>query len=176
MPTQEKVESLGELKKRLGGIKSAVLAEYRGLTVRQLSDLRKQLRGASAECHVVKNRIARLAIADSPLRGLSPHLTGPTAIVYSAADPVAMAKALHTFARANQQLQIKAGYVEGQLLPAPELKALAELPSRDALRGQLVGTLQGPMAQLVRLLTAPGRELVYVLDQRSKSAPNADAQ
>jgi len=169
VPTQEKIESLAELKKRLDGVKTAVLAEYRGLTVRQLGDLRKQLRSASAECRVVKNRIARLAIAGSPLGGLAPHLKGPTAIVFSARDPVAVAKTLHTFAKANQQLLIKAGFVEGQLLPAPELRALADLPSRETLRGQLVASVQGPLANLVGLLQAPLREIVYVLDQRSVS-------
>jgi large subunit ribosomal protein L10 len=170
VPTPEKIESLATLRKRLGGATTAVLAEYRGLTVRQLGDLRRQLRGAAAECRVVKNRIARLAIADSPLEALSTHLTGPTAIVFSAQDPVAVAKTLHTFARANQQLLIKAGFVEGHFLPAQELRALAEVPSRDTLRGRLVAGIHGPLAQVVGLLQAPLRELVSVLDQRSVSS------
>ncbi len=176
MPTQEKVDSLADLKRRLGDVKTAVLTEYRGLTVQQVSDLRKQLKGASATYRVVKNRIAKLAIADSPLEGLAPHLTGPTAMVLSTQDPGAVAKALQSFARANQQLLIKAGYVEGQVLAAEQIKAFADLPSRGALRGQLLASLQGPMAQLVRLLAAPLREIVYVLDQRSKSAPKAETE
>jgi len=170
VPTQEKVESLGDLKQRLGGVKTAVLAEYRGLTVRQMSELRKQLRDASATCKVVKNRIAKLAVADSPLRGLAPHFKGPTAIVISTKDPVTVAKALQSFAKANQHLLIKAGYVEGQVLPAEQLRVLADLPSRDTLRGQLVSTLQAPMAQLIGLLNAALRELVYVLEQRGADA------
>jgi large subunit ribosomal protein L10 len=169
VPTQAKLDALAELKQRLTGVKTAVLAEYRGLTVRQLSELRKQLRGASAECRIVKNRIAKLAIAGSPLDGLASHLKGPTAIVFSARDPVAVAKTLHTFGKTNQQLLVKAGFVDGQLLPATELRRLADLPSRDALRGQLVATLQGPLAQLAGLLRAPLRDLVSVLDQRSAS-------
>src|SRR5204862_218619 len=86
------VGRLGELKQRLGGVKTAVLTEYRGLTVRQMSELRKQLRDASATCKVVKNRIAKLAIADSPLRGLAPYFKGPTAIVISTKDPLPVAK------------------------------------------------------------------------------------
>jgi large subunit ribosomal protein L10 len=166
VPTQEKVQSLGDLKQWLADARTAVLTEYRGLSVRQLSDLRKQLKSASASCRVVKNRIAKLAIADSALRELAPHLKGPTAIVFSAQDPVAVAKTLQGFAKVNQQLLIKAGYVEGQVLPADGMKALADLPSREALRGQLVATLEGPLTQLVGLLNAPLRELVYVLDQR----------
>ena len=166
MPTQAKLDALAELKERLVGVKTAVLAEYRGLTVRQLSELRKQLRGASAECRVVKNRIAKLAIAGSPLGGLSAHLKGPTAIVFSKQDPVAVAKTLHTFGKTNQQLLVKAGVVDGL--------ARASIPAsvsaaRDALRGQLVSALQGPLAQLVGLLRAPLRDLVTVLDQRSTS-------
>ncbi len=130
MPTQEKVAAVEDLKSRLDGVKTVVLTEYRGLTVQQLSDLRKQLRAVSAQYKVVKNRLARLAIASSRLEGLGTHLKGPTGVIFSKEDPVAVAKALHTFARTHQALAIKAGYVEGQMLPPTELKALADLPSR----------------------------------------------
>ena len=83
---------------------------------------------------------------------------------------IPVAKALQSFAKANQHLLIKAGYVEGQVLPAEQLRVLADLPSRDALRGQLVSTLQAPMAQLIGLLNAARRELVYVLEQRGADA------
>ena len=170
MPTQAKVVAVEDLKTRFTGVKTVVLTEYRGLTVQQLSDLRKQLRAVSAEYKVVKNRLARLAVASSELKGLSGHLKGPTGLIISKQDPVAVAKALHAFARTNQALAIKAGFVEGQVLPPAGLKALADLPSKDALRSQLVGALQGAMAQLVGLLSAPQRELVYVLQQRGKDA------
>ena len=169
MPTQEKIESVEDLKRRLSGVKTVLLAEYRGLTVQQLSDLRRQLRSASAEYKVVKNRLAKLALSES-LAGMKGLLKGPTGMILSKEDPVAVAKALHTFARANQALVIKAGYVEGQMLEPAGLKALADLPSREALRAQIVGTIQGPLAQLVGLLQAPQRELVYVLAQRGKNA------
>ena len=167
MPTPEKAASLADLKTRLAAVKTAVLTEYRGLTVGQLSELRRQLKAASATYKVVKNRIARLAIADSPLTTLVPHLKGPTAFVLSAEDPVAVAKALQAFARTNQQLVIKAGYVEGQVLPAQELRTLADLPSRDALRAQLIANVQGPAGQVASVLVAPLRELVRALDHRS---------
>ena len=173
MPTQEKIEAVTALKARFDGVKTVVLTEYRGLTVQQLGDLRKQLRAVSAEYKVVKNRLARLAISSSDLEGLSPHLSGPTGIVFSKQDPVAVAKALHAFARTNQALAIKAGYAEGRMLEPAGLKALADLPSREALRAQIVGAIQGPLAQIVGLLTAPQRELVYVLEQRGKQATAA---
>ena len=175
MPTQEKVTAVEDLKSRLDGVKTVVLTEYRGLTVQQLSDLRKQLRGVSAQYKVVKNRLARLAIASSPLGGLGTHLKGPTGFIISKEDPVAVAKALHTFARTNQALAIKAGFVEGRVLPPAELRALADLPSREALRAQVVGAIQGGLSMLVGLLTAPQRELVYILKQRGESGPEAAA-
>jgi large subunit ribosomal protein L10 len=170
VPTAEKVESLERLRERLDGVNTAVLTEYRGLTVQQLHDLRKQLKAAAAEYKVVKNRIAKLAVADTPLRSLAAHLKGPTAMVLSRQDPVAVAKALQGFARTNQALAIKIGYVDGQVLQPPELKSLADLPSREAMRSQLVGLIQGPAAQLVGLVQAPHRELAYVLEQHSQSA------
>lgn len=170
MPTQAKVVAVEDLKARFNGVKTVVLTEYRGLTVQQLSDLRKQLRAVSAEYKIVKNRLARLAIASSELEGLSGHLNGPTGLIISKQDAVAVAKALHAFAKTNPALAIKAGFVEGQVLPPAELKALADLPSKDALRSQLVGAIQGAMAQLVGLLAAPQRGLVYVLQQRGHAS------
>lgn len=170
MPTQAKVQEVESLKARLTGVKTAVLTEYRGLTVQQLSDLRKQLRTVAAEYKVLKNRLARRALQGSPLDGLGPHLKGPTGLVISKQDPVALAKTLQAFVKTNVLLQIKLGYVEGQLLAPAEMKALADLPSREALRAKLVGAIEGPLAQLVSLLTAPHRELVYVLQQRGKGA------
>jgi large subunit ribosomal protein L10 len=172
VPTQEKIAALADLKSRLDGVKTVVLTEYRGLSVHQLSELRKQLRAVSAEYKVVKNRLARLAIKSSRLEGLSSHLTGPTGVILSREDPVAVAKALHSFARVNQALAIKAGFVEGQMLPPAELKALADLPSREQLRGQLVGVIHGILSRLVGVLAAPQRELVYILQQRGNSGSN----
>ncbi len=170
MPTQAKRQSVEVLKERLETAKTAVLTEYRGLTVRQLSDLRKQLKATAAEYKVVKNRLARLAVKDSPLDPLATHLTGPTGLVLTKHDPVGVAKALQAFVRANPAFTIKVGLVEGKVLEAQELRALADLPSKEALRAQLVGALEGPMRQLVSLLTAPHRELARVLEARSNGS------
>ena len=171
MPTQEKVETIEDFKTRLDGAKTVLVTEYRGLTVQQLSDLRKQLRGVSASYKIIKNRLAKLAMTDSDLSKLGPHLKGPTGMVISKEDPVAVAKALHTFARTNQALAIKAGFIEGQVLPPADLKALSELPTKDAIRSQIIGAIQGPLAQLVGLLQATQRDLAYVLAERGKNAP-----
>jgi len=164
------MEGVEALKERLGTAKTAVLTEYRGLSVRQLSDLRKQLKGAAAEYKVVKNRLARLAVKGGALDALGEHLKGPTGLVFTKQDPVAVAKALQAFVRTNPQLLIKLGLVEGKVVQPAELKALADLPSKEQLRSQIVGVVQGPMAQLVSLLQAPLRELAYVLDARAKGA------
>jgi large subunit ribosomal protein L10 len=164
----EKTESVEELKERFAGVQSAVLTEYRGLTVRQLSDLRKQLKGAAAEYKVVKNRLARIAIKGSPLDGLGSHLTGPTGVAYTRKDPVPVAKALQNFVRNNPALTIKVGMIEGKVLEPAALKSLADLPSKDALRAQIVGAVQGPMGKIVTLLTAVQGELARVLEARSK--------
>jgi len=171
VPTQEKIETLEDFKSRLDGVKTVVVTEYRGLTVQQLSDLRKQLRAVSAQYKIVKNRLAKLAMTDGDLSKLHPHLKGPTGMVISKEDPVAVAKTLHSFAKTNQALAIKAGLVDGVVLPPAELKALSELPTKDAIRAQIIGAIQGPLAQLVGLLQASQRDIAYVLAERGKTAP-----
>ena len=171
MPTQDKIDAVSDLKQRLSGVKTVLLTEYRGLTVQQISELRKQLRAVSAEYKVVKNRLAKIAISASELDVLGPQLKGPVALVVSKDDPVAVAKAVSTFARTNQAFAVKGGYVDGQLVEPDGLKALAELPSKEALRAQLVGAISGPLTQLVGLLLAPQRELAYILAERGKNAP-----
>ena len=174
MPTQEKIETVEDLKQRLDGVKTVLLTEYRGLTVQQIGELRKQLRAVSAQYKVVKNRLAKIAISSTELEVLKPQLTGPVAFIVSKDDPVAVAKAVSVFARTNQALTIKGGYVDGRLMQPEGLKALAELPSKEALRGQLVGAISGPLTQLVSLLQAPQRELAYVLAERGKDAAAAE--
>jgi large subunit ribosomal protein L10 len=170
VPTQEKIDVIEDLKERLHGVTAVVLAEYRGLTVHQLAELRKQLRPVSAQYKIVKNRLARIAIETSELQELRDHLKGPTGLIVAREDPVAVAKTLQTFARTNQAFIIKGGVVEGRFIGADGVKALAELPSKEALRSQLVGAVEGPLAQLVGLLRAPQRELAYVLAERGKNA------
>jgi len=170
VPTQEKIDVIEDLKERLHGVTAVVLAEYRGLTVHQLAELRKQLRPVSAQYKIVKNRLARIAIEASELQELRGHLKGPTGLIVAREDPVAVAKTLQTFARTNQAFIIKGGVVEGRFIGADGVKALAELPSKEALRSQLVGAVEGPLAQLVGLLRAPQRELAYVLAERGKNA------
>jgi large subunit ribosomal protein L10 len=176
VPTQAKAEVIEKLKTRLAGARTAVVTEYRGLTVQQLSELRRQLRGASAEYRVIKNRLARIALQGSPLEDLRPHLSGPVGVVLGRKDPVAVAKVLSAFVRTTPALQVKVGIVEGQVLEPTALRAVADLPSQEVLRGQLVGALQGPMTALAGLLVAPHRDLAYALAERGKGAAGSAAE
>lgn len=165
MPSKANVESLEELRTRFEGVRSAILTEYRGLTVEQISQLRRELRNISAEYKVLKNRLARIAVEGSPLDGLRPYMKGPTAVALTRKDPVAMAKAIQSFQKQNPELAVTAGCVEGRVIPAGEVKALADLPSRELLLGQVMGTFQAPIASLVNALDGVLRSFVSVLDQ-----------
>jgi len=165
VPTEAKVREVEELKARWSEVHTAILTEYRGLTVQQLSELRRQLRAASAEYRVVKNRLARLAIQDSPMAALAPHLVGPTGMAWTRRDPVLLAKMLQGFARNVPALSVKAGFVEGQVVPAEGVRSLADLPSREVLLGQVVGGLQAPLAGLIGTLEGLLRSLVIALEQ-----------
>ena len=122
-----------------------VVVDYRGLTVGQITDLRKQLREAGVEFKVYKNTMTRRAIEELGLEGLNENLTGPNAIAFSTEDVVAPAKIINDFAKKNDKLEIKAGVIEGALATADDIKALAELPSREGLLSMLLSVLQAPM-------------------------------
>ena len=173
MPTDAKVKTVEALKERLSGVRSAIFTEYRGLSVAQLAELRRQLKAVSAECTVVKNTLARRAIQGSALERVSPYLTGPIALAFSRRDAVALAKALQAFQRGNPAFQIKGGYVEGTLLPAEEVRALADLPPRKVLLGQVVGAIQTPLLGLVTTFEGLLRGFISVIDQIRMSREGA---
>jgi len=165
VPTEAKAQDVEALRERWSGVSTAILTDYRGLTVQQLSDLRRQLKAASAEYRVVKNRLARLAIQDSPMAALAPHLVGPTGMAWTRQDPVLLARMLQGFARNVPALSVKAGFVEGQVVPAEGVRSLADLPSREVLLGQVVGGLQAPLAGLIGTLEGLLRSLLIALEQ-----------
>ena len=124
---------------------TAVVVDYRGLSVSQVTELRKQLREAGVEFKVYKNTMTRRATEAAGLEGLNANLTGPNAIAFSTEDVVAPAKILNDFAKKNDKLEIKAGVIEGTIATADDIKALAELPSREGLLSMLLSVLQAPM-------------------------------
>ena len=134
-----------EITEKFKGAATAVVVDYRVLNVSQLTELRKQLREAGVEFKVYKNTMTRRATEVAGLEGLNEFLTGPNAIAFSSEDVVAPAKIINDFAKKNEQLEIKAGVIEGTIASADDIKALAELPSREGLLSMLLSVLQAPM-------------------------------
>jgi large subunit ribosomal protein L10 len=141
----EKEQAVAEVTEKFKASASTIIADYRGLNVAQVTQLRKTLREAGIEFVVLKNSLARRASANAELSALDEYLTGPTAIAFSKDDLVAPAKILTEFAKKNDQLSVKGGVVEGRVVGFDQIKALAELPSRDGLLSMLLSVLQAPV-------------------------------
>ncbi|SEG77855.1 50S ribosomal protein L10 [Paenibacillus sp. UNC499MF] len=141
----EKEQIVSDLSDKLRASSCTIVTDYRGLNVAQVTELRKQLREAGVEFQVLKNSMVRRATANAELTELDEHLTGPTAIAFSNDDVIAAAKILNNFAKKNESLSIKAGVVEGKVVDVTQIKALADLPSREGLLSMLLSVLQAPV-------------------------------
>ena len=166
---QEKAIVIEEVTAQVANAQSIVVAEYRGLDVASVTVLRKTARDSGVYLRVLKNTLARRAVAGTPFEGIAAQLTGP--LIYGISnDPVQAAKVLDTFAKTNDKLVIKAGALPNSILDANGVKALATMPSRDELLSKLMGTMQAPIAQFVRTLnevpTKFVRGLAAVRDQK----------
>ncbi|CAH1219727.1 50S ribosomal protein L10 [Paenibacillus plantiphilus] len=142
---QGKQAAVEEISVKLRESSCTVVADYRGLNVKQVTELRKTLREAGIEFQVLKNSILRRATAGAQLSEMDSVLTGPTAIAFSKEDAVAPAKILNDFAKKNEALKLKGGVVEGQFMDAVQIKAIADLPSREGLLSMLLSVLQAPV-------------------------------
>ena len=151
---EQKKEIVAGLVETLKSAQAGVLVDYRGLTVEEDTNLRRKLREAGVEYKVVKNTITRFAAKEVGLDGLDEQLNGPTSLAISKDDPVAPAKVIADFAKENECLKIKAGFLDGNVISLDEVKTLANTPSRDTLIAKIMGSLNAPISNLVRTLQA----------------------
>ena len=170
---EQKQEVVAEIAAQLGNAQALIVAEYRGLNVESVTGLRTAARKSGVYLRVLKNSLARRAVQGTPFEKLAEQMSGP--LMYGIAqDPVAGAKVMAEFAKANESFVIKAGAMPNSVMSAQEVAALALLPSRDELLAKLMGTMQAPVAKLVRTMNeVPGkfaRALAAVRDQKEKAA------
>jgi len=158
-----KQEVVAELNGKLSAATATFVADYRGLTVEEVNDLRGKLREAGVEYKVVKNTLLKLAIKDTDNACLEEFLNGPTALAIAGDDPVAPAKVLSDFAKANGKFELKGGSLEGKALDLDAIKALSDLPSREVLLAKMLGSINAPVSNFVGVLAAVPRSLVQVL-------------
>ena len=162
---EQKAEQVDQIADRLKRAKVAVLTDYRGLTVSQIQDLRTRLRGGDVEYRVIKNTLARRAADAAGHKALETELKGPVAIAFGYGDLGTPARLLNEFIRATRlKLEIVGGLVEGRVFTPEQVKQLADLPSRESLLAQLLGTLQSPVGQLVGIMQTPVQQLAATLN------------
>ncbi len=177
-PSPEKQKIVADIKEKLTTSKGAVFTSYRGLTVAQDTQLRRAFREAGVSYHVIKNTLTAIAAKEAGLDDLLSHLEGTTALAVSTDDAIAPAKVVSEFIKKNklentEVLTIKAGIVDGKVISADDVKALASLPSREVLIAKLLGSMQAPISNTVGVLQGVIRNAVYVLDairQKKESA------
>ena len=165
MGRTQKTTAIATLRERLGAARSAVLTDFRGLSVAEITELRTLLRKSAVEYTVVKNTLAKIVVKDTNLAGLAVHLEGPTAIAISRGDPMAASRVLSTWSKTRPTFVVKGGMVEGQLVGPAEIAALASLPSREVLLARMAGAFQVPLQALANVLAGPVRALANVLDR-----------
>ncbi|QGP91849.1 50S ribosomal protein L10 [Neomoorella glycerini] len=170
---EAKVAAVAEIKEKMGNSIVTILADYRGMNVAEMTRLRRQLREAGVEFKVVKNTLTRRAAQELGLDTLEPFLEGPTAAAFSLNDPAVPAKILSEVMRNSKTFQIKAGVLQGRVIGLDEIKALADLPSREQLLAKVVGGFQAPLAGLVNVLAGNIRNLTYVLEAIRKKKEEA---
>lgn len=166
MATQQKIDLVEQYSEKFKDAKSIFLADFRGMTVEETNDLRRDFRSAGVEYRIVKNTLALLSFKNVGLENMSQFLTGCTAFAFSDKDPVAPIKVIKEYTKKNKtaKIEVKGCVFEGKIFTADQADALSNLPTRDALIAQFVGVLQAPMSKLVGVLSATGQKLAGVLE------------
>ena len=173
MPTQKKIDQVEDLKRRIGRATIAVSADYRGLRVREMDQMRKRLRAASIEVKVIKNSLLRLAADQTGTPALMQIVEGPTALVIAYDDPIEAAKAITEYAQsAPPTFSLRGAFLDGRVVSAADLRELVRLPPRPVMLAQLAGQIQAPLATLSGLLESPLRELTSLLQSALSELPS----
>jgi len=171
MPTQAKSEVVAEIKEKLTGSAGVIMADYRGLSVKDMQELRTKVRAAGGEVKVYKNTLTEIAVRELALPNMDEFLQGPTAFIFAGEDPVAPAKALVDFKKGHDVLELKGGFVQNTVVDAAGVKAIASLPSREELIAKIMGSMVNPIRGFMSMANAPAgalaRALQAVADQKA---------
>lgn len=171
MPNAQKSEVVASIKETLTSSQGIILADYRGLSVKDMEQFRTKVRDAGGVVRVYKNRLAVLALRELAMPTMDEYLVGPTVFVFTGEDPVAPAKAIMDFAKGHEALQVKAGFIENNVIDAAAVKAVASLPSREELIAQLMGAMLNPVRNFMAMANAPAgafaRVIKAVADQKA---------
>ncbi len=163
MKKEEKGQAIEELKKRFSEAKAVIFTDYKGMTVAELSDLRRLLRAGGVEYSVVKNTLARIASQDTPMSVAKTAFKGPVAVAIGYKDPVMTAKKVIEFSKKNEKLKLSGGVIEGKLYSVAEVKAIADLPPREVLLSMLAGAFQAPLSKMAAALSATVSSFAYAM-------------
>ncbi len=165
MPTQQKMAAIEELVREWSGARSVVLADFIGMDVATISELRRRCRAEKVTFRVAKNTLSKRAFEQMGMGELGPFLEGPTGVAVTHGDEMAAVRVLTTFAKENEKPQLKGGMVEGRLYSLEEIKVLASLPPRDQLLGQLLMTFEAPLTQVISALSGLASDFISIIDQ-----------
>lgn len=165
MPTPEKKKAVSELNEKFNEARSLVITDYIGLDVAEMTELRNKLRDAGVDYKVVKNTLARIAADRAELNEISEYFKGPTAIAFGVDDVVAPAKVLVDFAEEHEVLEIRAGFLNGEVISVDKVESLANIPSREELLAKAFASMKSPISNLVNVLNGNLRDLVQVLNK-----------
>ena len=173
MPNAQNIETLAKIKEDLQDVSAVWVVDYRGLTVKEVEALRRSIRESGAVMKVYKNTLMHIALDELGLANIDPILEGPSAFVFAGEDAVAAAKAVKEFAKSNKKLQIKGGMMEGQFLSAQEVEAVAALPSKEQLLGQIAGAISGVARGLAVSISGVSRGLAVATAAIAEQKPAA---